>query len=207
MFRRSRKQPCKPSRKKPLRKKPNGSGKRCLTLTRIAVSASIPLMIAIFTVVTYVQQQQISKHHRLQDQQIANETRLKDLQIANLTRIHDNQIAEKQREQDQQLADDLHYQTVYNKYIEDVSNVLYEQHQSSSFVDADKFQYIRSKTVTTLRDIDSAHKTYLFMFLYDNNLLPITDGIQVLKNVVLPDGTWRITSGRNLVKNGDAEKE
>ncbi|CAF0930714.1 unnamed protein product [Didymodactylos carnosus] len=148
-------------------------------------------MIAIFTVVTYIQQQQIAECHRQQEQQAANETRQKDLQIAfanleianqtriqdqqiiNKTRIHDRQIAEEQRLEDKQRQNDLHYQKLYAYYIEDISNVLYKQNQNQSFIDErKKLLYIRRKTIMTLRKINNERRTHLFIFLYENNLLP-----------------------------------
>jgi len=48
----------------------------------MALSGLIPLMIGIFTVVSYIQQQRIDDHQREQDQRIANWTREQDQKIA-----------------------------------------------------------------------------------------------------------------------------
>jgi hypothetical protein len=59
-------------------------------------------MIGIFTIVTYVQQQQITDRYRKQDQDLANLTRLKDIEIVRQS-----------REQDEKQANNLHFQNVY----------------------------------------------------------------------------------------------
>ncbi|CAF5101878.1 unnamed protein product, partial [Rotaria sp. Silwood1] len=119
-------------------------------------------MIAIFTVVTYVPQKEISERHRE-----------KDARLAHLTRQKDIDLALSQRVEDQRQADDLHYQTAFANYIEDISNSLYKQpHNQSIFCNEEsKILYIRRKTLITLREIDSERKSQLSIFLYENNLL------------------------------------
>jgi uncharacterized protein YjbI with pentapeptide repeats len=136
---------------------------RCLTCTNLALGALVPLMIGIFTVVSYVQQQQLTGAHRKQDQELAN-----------LTRQQDHEIAQQLHEQDERQADNLHYQDVFQKYIEDISNVLFKLQQSrQTFLnDETKLGYIRSKTLTALRELDWLRRTHLFVFLYENQLLP-----------------------------------
>jgi hypothetical protein len=88
------------------------SSPKCLICTKFLVSASIPVLITIFTIVTYIQQKEIAEVNRRQH-----------LQIANKTRLNDQLIPEKQRQEEQCLANDLHYQTVYNIYIEDIATL------------------------------------------------------------------------------------
>jgi uncharacterized protein YjbI with pentapeptide repeats len=137
-------------------------------------------MIGLFTVVTFFQQQTIEDRRRAQDQQIAELTRMKDIELANLTRMQDLQFEEKRREQDDQHVDELHWQGVYKNYIEDIANVVFKKLQqqdcsypSLSVVDNRmRLAYIRSKTLTTLRELNWEHKTRLFIFLFENCLLP-----------------------------------
>jgi uncharacterized protein YjbI with pentapeptide repeats len=121
-------------------------------------------MIAIFTVVSYIQQKQISEQHRREDAQLANLTRHKDITIA-----------KEQREEDQRQADELHYQNVYNNYIEDVVNAIYkyqQENQSTFLSKHDKLSYISRKTIVASRQLNGNYRTQLFLFLYDNKLLP-----------------------------------
>ncbi|CAF1380054.1 unnamed protein product [Adineta steineri] len=179
------------------------SQNRWLMLIKLSLSASIPFMIAIFTIVSYIQQMQIDKNNRekdleianltrIQDQMIANITRLHDLEVANLTqikdweiamanliianetKIQDRQIAEENRNEDRAQQYDLHYETLYSKYIEDISTIFYKQpyNQTIFTSEENKMLYIRRKTLMTLRSIDSERRSQLFVFLYENNLLP-----------------------------------
>ncbi|CAF1410799.1 unnamed protein product [Adineta ricciae] len=190
------------------------SNRLCFAWAKLALSASVPLMIGIFTIVSYVQQIKISENNRekeeglanatrekdlsiatlnrLQDQMIANITRYHDLEIANLTqikdweiamanlnianetKIQDRQIAEDNRQEDRAQQQDLHYESLYSKYIDDISAILYKQQYNQSLFTSEetKMLYIRRKTLITLRSIDSERRSFLFIFLYENNLLP-----------------------------------
>ncbi|CAF1067007.1 unnamed protein product [Adineta steineri] len=187
---------------------------RWLTFVKLSLSASVTLMIAVFTIVSYIHQTEIAERNRIQDERLANATHDKDLEIANLTRIQDQiianitryhdleianltqikdweialanlvianetkiqdrQIAEENRNEDRAQQQDLHYETVYATYIEDISTVLYKQPYNYSMFkdDEKKMLYIRRKTLLTLRSIDSERRSQLFVFLHENNLLP-----------------------------------
>jgi uncharacterized protein YjbI with pentapeptide repeats len=179
-------------------------GQRCLSWLNIVLSALVPLMIAIGTIVITFQQQNLDDLRRQQDRELANLTRMQDQEQANLTRIQDRELAsltrtqeleieERRYQEDQELANltrmqeldieerryqedrqqqnNLHYQNIYNTYIEDISNVLFRTNQS--FADNGmKMKYIRGKTLMALRELNSERKTHVFLFLYDNNLLP-----------------------------------
>ncbi|CAF4247122.1 unnamed protein product, partial [Adineta steineri] len=123
----------------------------------------IPLLITIFTVVTYIQQKDISERNRQQD-----------LQIASLTREKDIDLAEKQREEDQRLANELHYQNVFQNYIDDVTNVLYKhQPNEALFInEEERFFYIGRKTIITSRQLNSDYRKQLLSFLIVTQLVP-----------------------------------
>ncbi|CAF2850882.1 unnamed protein product [Rotaria sp. Silwood2] len=153
--------------------------RRCLTWTHMVTGALVPLMIGIFTVVLTIQQYRISERHRQQDQQIARAY----------------------REQDQRQADDLHFQQVYRNYIKDISETVFKlKHLNQTFRDnRTKFHYIRSKTLSALRELNSKRKTQLFMFLYENNLLPTLDlSGSDLSNITLNSSTFKKYEFRNL---------
>ncbi|CAF4887989.1 unnamed protein product [Rotaria sp. Silwood1] len=138
--------------------------RRCLVWIKLALSASIPLMIAIFTVISYIQTNEINERNRQ-----------KDIEIANQTRLQEQQLAHEQHHEDQQQADELHYQTLFGNYIEEISTAIYKQsgQNQSMFISEDnKMLYIRRKTLLILRSIDSDRKNQLFIFLYENKLLP-----------------------------------
>ncbi|CAF4273582.1 unnamed protein product, partial [Adineta steineri] len=135
----------------------------CILWIKLILSASIPLLITIFTVVTYIQQKDISERNRQQD-----------LQIASLTREKDIDLAEKQREEDQRLANELHYQNVFQNYIDDVTNVLYKhQPNEALFInEEERFFYIGRKTIITSRQLNSDYRKQLLSFLIVTQLVP-----------------------------------
>ena len=130
-----------------------GDDSSCLIWTNVALAALIPLMIGIATVVITVQQQKNEGERR----------------------NHDLQIARDNREQDQRQADELYLQDVYKTYIQDVSSTLFIDQQNANFSSIEnqsKLAYVRSQTLTALDELDAQRKTRLFLFLYENSLLP-----------------------------------
>ncbi len=127
---------------------------------KLCLSASIPLMIGIFTVVTTIQQQKLSTQQREQDKQDAF-----------LLRQH----SERQ-------ADNLRKESVLNTYIDDVSNLLMLENRTRSLL------HIRMKTLTSLRLLDSERKNHLFLFLYENQLIQ-KDSQQPISSLLKVDGT------------------
>ncbi|CAF1073659.1 unnamed protein product [Didymodactylos carnosus] len=140
-----------------------GGGKRnhsCFEWTKLGLSTLVPLMIGIFTVVSYIQQQHISEQQRHQDQEVANDIRLQERQIADALRAHS-----------QEQAHALHYQDVYKTYLADVSNALFKENHEGKFLNNEsKFSYIRSRTLSVLLELDSKRQTDLFLFLYETRL-------------------------------------
>ena len=135
----------------------------CFVWIKLSLSASIPLLIAFFTIVSHIQTNHINERNRQ-----------KDIEIANLTRLQEQKLADEQYQQDQRKADELHYHTLFANYIEEISSIIYKQNQSIFTSEEMKMSYIRAKTLLTLRSIDSASKSQLFIFLHENNLLPTT---------------------------------
>ncbi|CAF1264704.1 unnamed protein product [Adineta steineri] len=135
----------------------------CILWIKLILSASIPLLITIFTVVTYIQQKDISEQNRQQD-----------LQIASLTREKDIDLAKKQREEDQRLANELHYQNVFQNYIDDITNVLYKhQPNEAMFITEEKrLFYIGRKTIVASRQLNGDHRKQLLKFLLETQLVP-----------------------------------
>ena len=137
--------------------------RRCLVWIKLSLSASIPLLIALFTIVSHIQTNHINERNRQ-----------KDIEIANLTRLQEQKLADEQYQQDQRKSDELHFHTLFANYLEEISSVIYKQNQSRFTSEDRKMSYIRAKTLLTLRSIDSARKSQLFIFLHENNLLPTT---------------------------------
>ncbi|UJR08771.1 hypothetical protein I4U23_013027 [Adineta vaga] len=127
-----------------------------LSWVNIALNASIPLMIGIVTVVITVRQQQLDDRRQQQEREL------------------DDRRYHLEHEQ----ADELHYQDVFKTYITDISNTIFkqpqqQQQQQTTFIDnKTKLAYIKSQTLVALNDLDWKRKTRLFLFLYENKLLP-----------------------------------
>ena len=135
-------------------------------MDQLGLSASIPLLIAVFTIVSYVQTKQINERNRQKDIEITNLTRLQEQKLADKQYQQNQRYANEQRQEDQRKADDLHHKTLCANYIEEISSIIYKQNQSMFTNEDRKMSYIRAKTLITLRSIDSARKSQLFTFLH-----------------------------------------
>ena len=111
--------------------------------TKILLSALVPFMIGVFTVITTLQQNKLSALQREQDKEEAR-----------LLRQHS-----------EHQADNLHKENVYAVYLDEVSQLLMSNEEKSSLMQ------IRAKTLATLRQLDSERKKHLFLFLYDTELI------------------------------------
>ncbi|CAF1289468.1 unnamed protein product [Adineta steineri] len=110
---------------------------------KLILAALIPLMIGIFTIVTTVIQHKISVQQRQQDKQESNLF----------------------REQSERHADNLQKETILVKYLDDISNLLMLDNQSKIFAQ------IRTKTLTTLRQLDAERKKSILLFLCESELI------------------------------------
>jgi uncharacterized protein YjbI with pentapeptide repeats len=106
-------------------------------------SALVPLMIAVFTVVTAVLQQNLSLQQREQDKQDA-------LLL---------------RQQSERQADNIRKETVFATYLDDVSKLLLMENETQILI------HIRMKTLTSLRQLDPELKQRLLLFLYESELI------------------------------------
>ena len=115
----------------------------CRKWIKLLLSALIPLMIGVFTVFTTLQQNKISTLQRDQD-----------IEEARLSRKHS-----------EHQADNLHKENVFATYLEEVSQLLMSDKEKSSLIQ------IRTKTLSSLRQLDSERKKHLLLYLYDSNLI------------------------------------
>jgi uncharacterized protein YjbI with pentapeptide repeats len=124
---------------------------------KIFLSALIPLMIGVFTIVTTLQEQKLST----------------------LQREHDKREALLLRQQSEHQANNLHKENIYTIYLDDVSKLLISDNEKSSLMQ------IRAKTLATLRQLDSERKKHLLLFLYETELIyrPLEKTISSLLNV------------------------
>jgi glutathione S-transferase len=128
-------------------------------MAKICSSLLVPLMIAVFTIVTTLLQMNLAKQQRDQDLQIAKDNREKDFEIANQTRILQNQIEEGRLDQERKIEDrrraveakaqeDQQMNTVLAAYLKDMSEIML----SSNFTLANTLiaTVVRAKTLTTI---------------------------------------------------------
>ncbi|CAF3014548.1 unnamed protein product [Rotaria socialis] len=123
---------------------------------KLLLSALIPLMIGIFTVVTTIQQQKMSSLQREQDK---NDALL-------LREQSDNQTAHR------------HKETIYATYLDDVTKLLMSNNETKRLV------YIRAKTLIILQQLDSERRKDVLLFLYESELIyhhPLTTITTLLK--------------------------
>ena len=118
----------------------------------VILSGLVLVMIGIFSIVFYIHQQKLDNQRLGHDQQMTNWT----------------------LQQAQQQADDLFYRDTLKAYIDEMSNVLFKAELSEqAFVDsAARRSYIRSKTLRALEELDWQRRTRVFLYLYEQKLLP-----------------------------------
>ena len=110
---------------------------------KLCLSALIPLMIGVFTVVTTMQQTKLST----------------------LQREHDKEEAILLRKYSEHQADSVHKDNLFDVYLDDVSKLLMLDDEKRSLT------IIRAKTLASLRQFDSERKKHLLLFLYDSELI------------------------------------
>jgi hypothetical protein len=123
----------------------------CSEWIQLLVTFSVPVAIALYTIV--------QNNH---DQTIALANREKDLEIARNQRTQDLQIAD-----DQQKANIL---AAYESFLVDHLNrygMTLDENTSARFV-------ARFKTLTTVNQLDRTRKTYLIRSLFEAKLIVIT---------------------------------
>ncbi|CAF3757361.1 unnamed protein product [Rotaria socialis] len=83
--------------------------------------------------------------------------------------LKQDSIARINREHDQSLANELRKQTVYDTYIDDISRLLLRRDFNRS--DSSYLKIIRTKTLSTLRQLEIERKREIILFLYENELI------------------------------------
>jgi uncharacterized protein YjbI with pentapeptide repeats len=137
------------------KKKVKVKEKCCYTWTKLLLSASIPLLIGIFTVVYTLQQDQLARINRGQDLKIAEENAAQD--VRERTKIRK--------------------QTVYDAYIAEISKTI--RNRDFNKTDIDQLTYIRIQTLNALHQLDHDQKREVILFLYENGLIRTNSPIPV----------------------------
>ena len=111
----------------------------------------VPLLIGIFTIASTVQQH------------LANEQ----------NRLNDIQIAAQQREQEQRQANELHQETVYAVYIQEMSELSLKLRRENLSNDElnQQWRVFRAKSLSAIRQFDIKRKSNLIQFLYETQFL------------------------------------
>ena len=122
-----------------------------LEVLKVLGSFLVPLLIGVFTIASAVQQHLLSEANRLADMQIATQ----------------------QRDQEQRQANELHQETVYAVYIQEMSEVsmkLKRENLNHDELDQE-WRVVRAKSLSAIRQFDAKRKSYLIQFLYETQFL------------------------------------
>ncbi|CAF0935809.1 unnamed protein product [Didymodactylos carnosus] len=82
--------------------------------------------------------------------------------------IQHQSSADRQRQQEQQQADNLQNERTFSTYVDDISKLLLTKEVTT---DNKALLYIRTKTLSSLRKLDTQRRKYLLLFLYESQLL------------------------------------
>ncbi|CAF0903989.1 unnamed protein product [Didymodactylos carnosus] len=76
--------------------------------------------------------------------------------------------ADRQRQQEQQQADNIQNEQIFSVYVDDISKLLLTKEVTT---DNKALMYIRTKTLSSLRKLDTRRRKHLLLFLYESQLL------------------------------------
>jgi uncharacterized protein YjbI with pentapeptide repeats len=140
-------------------------------MAQVCSSLLVPLMIAVFTIVTTMLQMNLAKQQREQDLHIANENRAKDFEIANQTRVSENEIEDRRRAAEITAQRDQQMNIVLAAYLKDMAELLL----STNFSLTNKViaTVVRAKTLTTLGQLDGKRKAHIVRFLYEAQMITV----------------------------------
>ncbi|CAF0976556.1 unnamed protein product [Adineta steineri] len=149
---------------------------------QLIATLTVPIAIAIFTILDSVQQMNQSKNqfnvqlriaaeNRETDLHIASENRQKDLDIASENRWKDYKIAEETRVKDREVADDEQKHSMLIDHQTFLSKLILKEgvHLNNTNYEAARF-VARFKTLIAFRQLDPKRKTLLFKSLYVGKL-------------------------------------
>ncbi|CAF0928398.1 unnamed protein product [Adineta steineri] len=149
---------------------------------QLIATLTVPIAIAIFTILDSVQQMNQSKNqfnvqlriaaeNRETDLHIASENRQKDLDIASENRWKDYKIAEETRLKDREVADDEQKHSMLIDHQTFLSKLILKEgvHLNNTNYEAARF-VARFKTLIAFRQLDPKRKTRLFKSLYVGKL-------------------------------------
>ncbi len=132
--------------------------KCCYSWAKLLLSASIPLLIGIFTVVYTLQQDKLGRINREQDLNIARANREQDLSIARESAAQDVRERTKIRKQ-----------TVYDSYIAEISKTI--RNPDFNITDINQLTHISIQTLNALHQLDHDQKHEVIVFLYRSGLI------------------------------------
>lgn len=125
---------------------------------KLILSTIISVALGVFTVVYTIQQDKLARISREQELNIARENRKQDLSIAEETAARDVREREKLRKQ-----------TVYDFYIDELSETIFSRHFNRSNVN--HLMKIRIQTLNAIHQLDLNQKREVILFLYENGLI------------------------------------
>lgn len=85
--------------------------------------------------------------------------------------LQQQSLARKQHELNQQSQLDAQRQTLFDAYIGDISNLLLHTSDTNRTREKKFLLYVRTKTLTALRNLNSERKTFILLFLYESGFL------------------------------------
>ena len=108
-----------------------------LAWCKLLISALVPCLLGVFTIMFTLQQQDLSKQ---------------------------------QQEQERWHKLDAQHQTSFNAYIDDISKFLTQKSNMTPVLEQ-TLLYVRTKTLTVLRTLDTERKKFVVLFLYESGFI------------------------------------
>jgi uncharacterized protein YjbI with pentapeptide repeats len=111
-------------------------------------------------------------------------------QIAKQRYERDQQIADQRYKQDQELALEKQHEDLLQSYLDRMADLLIREHLCSSKPDAEARMVARTRTISTLIQLDNKRARTVFVFLKEAQLLEELDPVLSFKNADLSIVKW-----------------
>ncbi|CAF1252253.1 unnamed protein product [Adineta steineri] len=156
----------------------------CFEWTQLIATISIPLVIAIYTIVENHSSASIADNNRRKDNDIANISRISEREIAQSYRLNELAIAEKSREKDRILATDQQLENILVGYQDFLAKLILDNGLTLNRSLEAKV-VARFKTLTALNQLDARRKSILIRSLYDAKLITLHQYVKSNDRAVL----------------------
>lgn len=170
-------------------------------LLKLFAAILVPLMIGAFTVVTTIQESNNTRSQREADfKRVERQAKLQD-ELEQRKSMSDMIQLHEQQEHADRMAKEARIQNVFDGFLRDLNIIVLKPNANLTLYER---TYVRSRTLSALRQVDSERQWHIIKYLYDSELLYVREkGYQYvdLGGTVLSNVRFGSTSRLNWASN------